>query len=74
MFINYGIFFSGISINIEDKETKPFVQRIQNIKVLTKEHEITSSARVDRCRTVILTVSCCDQRTLCTYMCITPLV
>ena len=35
MFINYGILFSGISINIEDKETKPTVQHIQNMKFLT---------------------------------------
>jgi WD40 repeat protein len=44
MFINYGILFSGISINVEDKETKPITKNIQNIKVLTKEHEITSLA------------------------------
>jgi len=44
MFINYGILFSGISINIEDKETKPIVQHIENMNVLTKEHEITSLA------------------------------
>jgi ribosome biogenesis protein NSA1 len=37
-------FFSGISINFEDKDTKPIAKNIQNIKVLTKEHEITSLA------------------------------
>jgi hypothetical protein len=44
MFINSGILFSGISINIEDKETKSIAKNIQNIKVLSKEHEITSLA------------------------------
>lgn len=44
MFINYGILFSGISINIENKETKSIAKNIQNMKVLTKEHEITSLA------------------------------
>jgi ribosome biogenesis protein NSA1 len=44
MFINYGILFSGISINIGDKEIKPIAKNIQNIKVLTKKHEITALA------------------------------
>jgi len=44
IFINYGILFSGIGINFEDKETEPIAKNIQNIKVLTKEHEITSLA------------------------------
>jgi ribosome biogenesis protein NSA1 len=44
MCMNYGILFSGISISIEDKETKSIAKNIQNIKVLTKEHEITALA------------------------------
>jgi hypothetical protein len=39
--------FKGISINIEDRETKSIAKNIPNIKVLTKEHEITSLARGD---------------------------
>lgn len=37
-------FTPGISINFEDEGTKPIAKNIQNIKVLTKEHEITSLA------------------------------
>lgn len=44
MFINYRILFSGISINMEDKGIKPIAKNIQNIKVITREHEITSLA------------------------------
>jgi hypothetical protein len=44
MFIHYGLLFSGISINVEDKEIKPIVQHIWNMKVLAKEREITSLA------------------------------
>jgi hypothetical protein len=47
MFINYRILFSRISINVEDKETKPIVSNIQNMKVLTKELGITSLTWVD---------------------------
>jgi len=46
--------FQGISINIEDKETKSIVKNIQNIKVLTKEHEITSLAWGDPDETDVL--------------------
>jgi hypothetical protein len=44
MFLNYGILFSGISVNIVDKETKPIMQHLQNMKDPTTEHEITSLA------------------------------
>jgi len=54
VFINNGILFSGISINIEDKETKSIVRNIQNMKVLTKEHEITSLAWGDPYETDVL--------------------
>lgn len=43
-FLSQAIFFSGISVNFEDKDTKPIAKNIQNVKVLTKEHEITSLA------------------------------
>lgn len=46
--------FKGISINIEDKETKSIAKNIQNMKVLTKEHEITSLAWGDQDETDVL--------------------
>ena len=54
MFIIYGILFSGISINVEDKDIKSIAKNIQNIKVLTKEHEITSLAWGDQNETEVL--------------------
>jgi len=49
--------FKGISINIEDKDTKSIAKNIQNIKVLTKENEITSLAWGDPDEIDVLTLN-----------------
>ncbi|PNF23432.1 hypothetical protein B7P43_G10597 [Cryptotermes secundus] len=53
--------FKGISINFEDKDTKPIAKNIQNIKVLTKEHEITALAWGDADEVEVLIGMSCQR-------------
>lgn len=59
--ITYEILFLGISINFEDRDTKPIAKNIQNVKVLTKEHEITALAWGDSDEVEVLIGMSCQR-------------
>lgn len=61
IFITYDVLFLGISINFEEKDTKPIAKNIQNIKVLTKEHEITALAWGDSDEVEVLIGMSCQR-------------